>query len=438
MSNPNRRRFLQLSGAVLGGIATGTTVTAKTRTDRFLVDVTGSTRQKIERSDATVVHDLDAIDLLVVEGPKAAVSEAAEEYVPDIEIEFDGPAVSKTAPSASASAADLQWDKDVLSIDEAHDVTRGEGTRVAVIDTGVDAKHPALDHAVNTSLSKNFTGDGYGAGRPYGGDHGTHVGGIIAADAPEDDGVIGTAPATDLVDCRVFSPDSLASFADILAAIEYSVSIGCDAVNLSLGSYPNPRQGNGEFYGKVLNRALTHANEEGTLLVVAAGNDSADLQHDGDVISLPNEGAQAFSIAATGPIGYMWGEEGLEAPPESPAFYTNYGTNAIDIAAPGGDADQSQIGSGGDWRNDLVYNTISTPKYADDGTYLGTERTYGWHAGTSMAAPQVAGAAALVKSANPSYHPNKLDSALRRAASVPHDYDKTYYGSGFLNVLDAL
>jgi subtilisin family serine protease len=55
-----------------------------------------------------------------------------------------------------------------------------------------------------------------------------------------------------------------------------------------------------------------------------------------------------------------------------------------------------------------------------------------------MAAPQVAGAAALVKSANPKYNANQVEAALKRAADVPAEYDKKFYGSGFLNILDAL
>jgi subtilisin family serine protease len=64
--------------------------------------------------------------------------------------------------------------------------------------------------------------------------------------------------------------------------------------------------------------------------------------------------------------------------------------------------------------------------------------SYSWVAGTSMAAPQVAGAAALVKSENPNYNANQVESALKRAAEVPDGYDKTYYGAGFLNIVDAL
>jgi subtilisin family serine protease len=184
---------------------------------------------------------------------------------------------------------------------------------------------------------------------------------------------------------------------------------------------------------------MTYANKEGTLLVVSAGNDSADLQHDGNVISIPNEGAQALSVSATGPIGYGWDAGDNEAPPESPAFYTNYGTNAVTLGAPGGNADPSAIGTGVPWFNDLVFNTVYSYVDTDgDGEPDTQVPGYGWKAGTSMAAPNVAGAAALVKSVNPKYNANQVESALKRAASVPAGYDKAYYGAGYLNIVDAL
>jgi subtilisin family serine protease len=439
MSRFNRREFLTLSGTVLGGIATGTTVTAATRTDRFIVETKG--RGGLKGLD--VVHEMPGVPFAVVRGSKNELqrSKRVKDFAPDVEIELDDPDVNANAPTVEESSVSdepgygLQWDKQDLDVETAHQTTTGDGTRVTIIDTGVAADHPDLD--VNTEMSRDFTGDGYGSGAPYGGYHGTHVGGIVGA---QDNGmgVIGTAPETDLVDCRVFSPSSLASFADILAAVVYSAAIDADVANLSLGAYPIPRQGLGQFYGKVLNSVMTYANKEGTLLAIAAGNAAADLQHDKNFISLPNEGAQAVSVAATGPIGFGWDAGDSEAPAESPAFYTNYGTNAITLAAPGGDADLDAIGNDVPWYNDLVFNTISIPQFDDDGNYLGATHTYSWLAGTSMAAPNVAGAAALVKSANPNYNANQVESALKRAADVPDDYDKTYYGSGYLNIVDAL
>jgi subtilisin family serine protease len=420
-----RRRFLELSGTVLGGIAVGTTVTAAERTDRFIVETRGGRTPE----DLEIVHEMPGVGLVVVGGSESELkkSKAVKGYAPDVEIQLDEPEVNDAAPAAEESSPEneplypLQWDKQSQDIPDAHDVTQGEGTRVAIIDSGVSAAHPDLD--VNRELSRNFTGDGQGAGVPAGGDHGTHVAGIAAA-LDNEKGIVGSAPETELVDCRVFSSEPGASFADILSAIVYSANIDADAANLSLGAYPISRKGNGQFYGKVLNSTMTYANKEGTLLTIAAGNDSADLQHDRNLISLPNEGAQACSVAATGPIGFKWGGEGLEEPFASPAFYTNYGTNAITVAAPGGDADLSAIGTGVNWFYDLVLSTVPGG--------------YDWKAGTSMAAPQVASAAALVKSENPDYNANQVESVLKRTAEVPDGYDKAYYGAGVINPAEAV
>jgi subtilisin family serine protease len=460
MLETGRRKFLTFSGALLGGIAVGSQVTAATRTDRFIAETRGNRVPK----DVDVVHEMPGVKFVVVEGREKDLkkSRAVKDYAPDIEVELDDPDVNSEAPTAEeASVADepyypLQWDKQDLDIETAHETTKGEGTRVTIIDTGVAAGHDDL--VVKEKLSRNFTGDGFGAGIPAGGFHGTHVGGIVAAQTDNEVGVAGTAPETDLVDCRVFSPNALASLADILAAVVYSANIDADVANLSLGAYPLPRQGIGQLYGKALNRTMTYANKEGTLLAIAAGNDSADLQHDKNLISLPNEGAQGLSIAATGPIGFGWDPDSVgdsPEPPRSPAIYTNYGTNAIDLAAPGGDfspagvaEDEDEDDVNPDWYLDLVLSTIAEPQFRmedvdGDGEeepveYLGASYGYAWVAGTSMAAPQVAGGAALVKSANPNYNANQVESALERAADVPEDYDKTYYGSGYLNIVDAL
>jgi subtilisin family serine protease len=429
MSDTTRRTFVKISGAALGGIAVGSTVTAAESTDRFVLNTRGYSGSV---GDLTVVHDLDAIDAMVVEGSESDVEALGVDYGRDTQYELDLPVAEETPVEADEDATDepfyaLQWDKEAQGVPDAHEVTRGEGTRVAVIDTGVAAGHPDLAHAVNEGLSRNFTGDDFGAPGPWGGYHGTHVSGIVAADDENDLGTVGTAPGTELVDCRVFSPGALAWWSDILAAMVYSADIGCDAANLSLGAYPVPRQGLGEFYGRFLNRVTTYCNSQGTLLVIAAGNSGADLQHDGSVISLPNEAANVVSVSATGPIGFGWGDEGLREAFDSPAFYTNYGTNAIDVSAPGGDADLSAIGTGVTWYLDLVLSTVAIPDFENGDHGYG----WGWAAGTSMAAPQVAGAAALVKSVNPGFNANQ---ARQRIENTADDVgDKAYHGSGFVD-----
>lgn len=429
MSDSNRRTFLKLSGGVLGGMFAGSTVVAAERTDRFVV--TG----KDVPSDLEVVHEMPEVNVTVVRGSETEVkrSKAVKKYAPDVDIELDEPVeptdvseLDTGAPEDPLSA--LQWDKDVQNIDSVHERTRGEGTRVAVLDTGIAETHPDFQESLNVELSRNFTGDG-GDHNPRGVQyHGTHVGGIVAAD-DNATGVVGSAPGTDLVDCRVFEAlNGGASFGDILAAITYAARIDADVANLSLGAYPFPKKGNGKFYGGTINEVMTYANSQGTLLVIAAGNDGADLQHDGNVISLPAEGAQGLAVSATSSVGFdpLTGE--ADNPGTAPTSYTNYGTNAVTLAAPGGD---TPAGGG---TPDLVYNAF--PQAAAD--FFGFDRPYVYLAGTSMAAPQVAGAAALVKSENPDYDANQVEAALKRTASVPDGEDKAYFGAGFLDVEAAL
>jgi subtilisin family serine protease len=432
MVDIDRRTFLTGSGATLGGIATGSTVTAATRTDRFIVQTKG--RGGLRGLD--VVHEMPGVKFAVVRGSEKELrrSKRVKDFAPDIEVKAPEPTTDPKPAAAETDASptdepfyQLQWDKQVQDIPTAHETTQGEGTRVAVLDTGIPESHPDFQSSLNAELSRDFTGTGTHEplGLQY---HGTHVGGIIAAD-DNGTGVVGSAPETDLVDLRVFEQlGGGASFADILEAILYAAKVDCDVANLSLGAYPIPRQGLGSFYGKVLNSTMTYANKEGTLLVIAAGNDGADLQRDGNVISLPNEGAQGLSVAATTSVGFLSGDQ--RNPGFEPASYTNYGTNAITLAAPGGDIPKG----GGD--PDLVLNAI--PQATADFFFGEGTPPYAYLAGTSMAAPQVAGAAALVKSANPNYNANQVEAALKRAAEVPDGYDKAFYGSGFINVLDAL
>lgn len=445
-----RRGFLKVSGAALGGALAGSTVVAAESTDRFIVKKKGNSSLDVE-----VVYDMPEIGYAIATGTEKEMKRATgvHKFAPDVELDFVQPPTKAESYEGEPEDDEFygyQWDKQDLNVPTAHETTKGAGTRIAIIDSGIDATHPDLE--VNLDLSRDFTDDGLGPGVPGGGDHGTHVAGIAGAETTGTTGVAGIAPAAELVDFRVFSNygGTNGSFAIVVAAMLEAARTNCDVANLSLGAYPVDRRGIGSFYGGFLNKAMTHANSEGTLLVCSAGNDAADLQHDngnqvdvdgdgeletlqgGHWISLPNEGAKAFSVAATGPVGYGYeffaGEE-LDEPPETPAQYTNYGTNAIDIAAPGGNYRISEK---------YLEPLDGVPAYAYDLVFSTVPGGYGWKAGTSMAAPNVAGAAALVKSANPDYNANQVRSALQNAASVPGGEEKAYYGAGYLNIVDAL
>ncbi|WP_327051972.1 S8 family serine peptidase [Halomicrococcus gelatinilyticus] len=186
--------------------------------------------------------------------------------------------------------------------------------------------------------------------------------------------------------------------------------------------------------------ALFYISKGGSSYKIArsASDHRGTLQFDEDQRD-SSETAGGLTVSAAGPIGFRWGEDGLVEPPYAPAFYTNYGTNAVDLGAPGSNADLDAIGTGVPWDRDFVVNTIAVPEFDEEtGEYLGATYGYDWYAGTSMAAPQVAGAVALVKSANPQFNANQVKSVLERTASVPDEYEEKYYGSGYLDTYGAV
>ncbi|WP_049900153.1 S8 family peptidase [Halococcus agarilyticus] len=467
MSHHTRRQFLKVSGGVLGGIAAGTTVTAAESRDRFIVDLRSATERDL--ADVDVIHRLEQIDIAIVRGSESDV--AGTRSSPDVTFEFEGPAVDagEAKPSNTPSLYDIQWDKQAQDVPDVHSTTSGAGSRVSVIDSGVLADHPDLD--VNTELSANLTDDG-GDFTPVGGDdHGTHVAGTVAATNASGEGVIGTAPDTDLVAIRVFSAEGGAAFGDIIAAMVYSGDIGCDAANLSLGAYPIPLDGEGvQVLVDSIERATAYANEQGTLIVASAGNDGANLNDDPPAeeilppeqlpddpdeiperpfISLPNEADNTMSISATGPVGYRWDDKGngkyrrnhraalnhLEEPTTDPAFYTNYGSEAVDVSAPGGNVGSDVLATPPadrpeNWLYDLVVSTTFTVEggVQDPG--------YGWKAGTSMASPQVAGVAALIASLDPDASPGEVRDRIESTAADIGESE--FRGEGHLDTAAAV
>jgi subtilisin family serine protease len=424
----------------MGGIMTGIQIISASQTDdRYIIDTrSGLVR---DREDVEVIHDLDRIDIAVARAKEPDISDLRA--VPDVRFEVDIPVTERSFEGEIDDPLfHLQWDKQAQRIPTVHEYTRGEGTRISIIDTGVLETHPDITDRLNVELSKNFTDD-EGDHNPIGGrDHGTHVAGIAGATSNEQ-GVIGMAPETEIVDCRVFSGAG-ATFGDILAAIHYSAEIECDAANMSLGAYPLPLdEEQTQMLIDSVERAAAFANEQGTLLVASAGNNGANLNGDGNVISLPNEAANVMSISATGPIGYRWNDppelpdnyhlmlSRLRKTTSTPAFYTNYGSGAVDVSAPGGNADLTAAENNvSNWFYDLVLSSVFVVK---DGEQV---PAHGWKAGTSMASPQITGCVALVRSRNPNASPDQVRSLIQETAADISP--QKYRGKGHLYTLGAV
>jgi subtilisin family serine protease len=471
MAGYDRRTFLKGAGVALSGLAFGVgNASATADSERFLINL-----REVDRSDVPdnveIVHDLSAADVLVARGDQSRVG-GVTATAPDLKIdrsddeagavvEADGPSARGDAASHNhdgpASNTEYQWDKREQAVSAeltdkpgggrfVHDTTTGEGTRIAVVDSGVYDGHPDLAGVVNADLSVNITGDGEDF-RPNGaGNHGTHVAGTIAATNDNDGpggGVLGTAPDTEIVAVRMFSGKE--GFAgDGLAGWQYAAEIGCDAINYSVGytvadtvKYPSLIA-----LEQMISQVANYVRSQGTVVVNSAGNGSLDMDAE-NTLSLPTEADGVFGVSATGPIGYGWGGKHsdneakwltgnrLEEPTTDPAPYTNYGS-AVEVSAGGGNYDLEAILGGNDAAyNDLVYSTINTMN--DDGDIVSG---YGWKAGTSMAAPQVTGAVALVRSLKPDASVEEVETLIQETASQP-DEGETYHGAGHLD-LEAL
>lgn len=383
--------------------------------------------------------------------------------VPDLEVTQDnaGPAAEYAGPSTEtkwenhnhdgpAKNTEFQWDKRVQNVGDLtdkpgggkfiHDVTKGEGTRVAVIDDGVFDQHPDLTSVVNEDLSENFTSDEYDF-RPNGaGSHGTHVAGTIAAtnsNTGPTGGVLGTAPNTEIVALRVFS-NAWGTTGDTLAAIMAAADKGCDVANISLGFSPFNPGYYASFIRESYRRVADYAKQNGMLIVTSAGNSAVDIGKE-DIVSLPSEVDGIFSVASTGPIGFGWGDkhdnneqkwlkgDRLEKPSTYPSEFTNYG-DGIDLSASGGNYVPGSRDTNPKAHLDYVYSTIYKRTQSDE-----IVPAYGWKAGTSMAAPQVAGAIALIRSLRPRSTPDEVTEYLKETA-VSGPGGSKYHGAGHLNL----
>jgi lantibiotic leader peptide-processing serine protease len=273
--------------------------------------------------------------------------------------------------------------------------------------------------------------------------HGTHVAGIIAAVdnvGNTNSGVIGIAPRATIVGVKVLHGGS-GSFGWVIQGILYASTPlaqgggGADIINMSLGAvFPKNDAGAGQLVA-AMNKAVNYANRTGVLVVSAAGNDGLDLDHSGNYISVPAQSGAGVAVSATGPVGFAYGAMDFDRP----SSYTNYGTSAINVAAPGG--------------NDVLYDPTPTAPLCTQPTTVGsitrpcwvfdlvlsTSRAgYTWAEGTSMAAPAASAVAAIIKQQNPGISLGALKTALQNSAT---DAGKKgadpFYGKGWVNALRA-
>ncbi|MEA5500304.1 S8 family serine peptidase [Limnoraphis robusta Tam1] len=293
--------------------------------------------------------------------------------------------IGSPVPFADVLDTNYPWELNATNVPEVWTQGfTGEGVVVAVLDTGVDYTHPDLDSRIWQNIDEipgngldddrnGYTDDIIGwdflnnNGFPMDFDgHGTHVAGIVAAEANEF-GMTGVAPNAQIMPIRVTMTVDQLGIDSIASGIYYAVNNGADVINMSLGYY--------DYYNDLtpLQQAVQFATENGVVVVSSAGND--------------------YWFSPKYPAGYAtdWGiAVGASNINNQFADFSNQaGWIPLDyVVAPGVE----------------VYSTIPYNSYslAD---------------GTSMAAPHVAGVAALMLSANPNLTVGEVEQILTQTAN---------------------
>ncbi|HEU4830490.1 MAG TPA: S8 family serine peptidase [Gemmatimonadales bacterium] len=365
------------------------------------------------------------------------------------EAELPGSApASPSQPNTSFFFA-RQWHLRAVGADQAWAAGfRGSSAvKVFVLDTGIDETHVDLAGRVDLSLSKDLLGtilvDDGGVqvpfneaaliqqlfpGRAATSDlfyHGTHVAATISSNALA---AAGMASQTKLVAVKVCSVLNICPFSSVLNGIIYAADNNADVVNLSLGG-GFAKAGRGQLVG-IIDQVFNYARSRGTTIVVAAGNDTTDLDHDRNTFSTYCDAPGVICVSATGPTNQA-AINGPWTSQDAPATYTNFGRSVIAVAAPGGNLNASPAAS------TFVHAACSSTSLIIPVCQTAKSFVVG-SSGTSMAAPHVAGAAAmLVPQLGRS--PAAIHARLQKSADdLGQSGTDAYYGKGRLNIARAL
>lgn len=242
---------------------------------------------------------------------------------------------------------DNSWGVKRIGAGVVHDSgNKGTEVKVAIIDSGIDHTHEDLD--ANYKGGYDFVNDDDNPMDDNG--HGTHVAGTVAAE-DNDTGVVGVAPEANLYALKVLDSNGSGSYSDVIAALQWCVDNGIQVTNNSYGSSGDP--------GETVKAAFDNSASAGVLHVAAAGN-SGNPPGKGDNISYPARYDSVIAVAATDQS-------------DKRASWSSTGPD-LELSAPGVDINSTLLGGG-----------------------------YGEKSGTSMASPHVAGTAALVWIAYPSW-----------------------------------
>lgn len=321
-------------------------------------------------------------------------------------------------------------------IEDVWNAYRGDGTTIAIIDTGIDYNHPDFKFADGTSkildtsryyyinnsqvtynqygvagtTSYNFLDHGWDSSTNSLNSHGTNVASSAASAINGNGGTVGIAP-----NAKILALKTDMNLASIYHAIQYAVDQDVDVINMSLGAYAESFvDGNGVSQtgyastASYLTTVINNAYNKGIIVVAAAGNEKTTVN------SYPACNTHVIGVGALASGSY------------SKASFSNYNPSTstqstanvnVDLSAPG-----------------YVYQADETATYKNS-TISNRTNTFKNTQGTSFASPIVAGAACLWKQKNPSGTPSEFETALYNACDdIGSTGWDTTFGHGALNI----
>jgi len=311
-----------------------------------------------------------------------------------------------------------QWAPAAMNLPAAWDATTGSSsTVVAVLDTGVLLTHPDLVNNLWTNPADGSHGYNYVDGNTNPTDvlttggvvigdagHGTHVAGIIGATGNNGVGVTGVNWHTSIMSLRVCGPrygnTTAGCYLDwVLQALQYAYDHGAQVINESFG-------GQGAFAAAERDMITAISGpgtglRKGALVVAAAGNSGVDTT------TTPFYPAD-YGLSNLISVGAL-AQDGTKA------SFSNYGWNSVDVLAPGQD----------------IYSTMLAGSFGGSGDY-------GYLSGTSMAAPEVSGLAALIFSAHPSWTPAQVKRDIIATSTWTSALAPYAFSGGIVNAAAAL
>lgn len=277
---------------------------------------------------------------------------------------------------------------------KAWKITQGKkNVVVAVIDTGIDASHPALKDNLWTKAGSDEYGFDFVLNKKNPVDtnsHGSHIAGIIAGSADNGAGAAGVAPKVSIMAIRYYSDGISGSdnLANSVKAIHYAIDNGAQVINYS---------GGGAEFSSAEYKAIQRAEAKGILVVAAAGNDASNLDSPGMKYYPGAYGlSNIISVASTNIRNQI-------------LTSSNYGMRTVHVAAPG----------------EQIYSTLPRGRY-------------GYMTGTSQATAFVSGLAALILSENPKLKPSEVRDIIMRSSDKLESLASKVVAGGRINAFAAL